>query len=86
MTAGKQWRVIGYTYNRQEQAQHKAEEVAQKHPELRAAVFSPSGHAPYLVAIGGALSRDEAFALVKKVRSLGLPTDTYAQNYRGKGD
>jgi eukaryotic-like serine/threonine-protein kinase len=86
MTAGKQWRVIAYTYNRQEQAQQKAEAVAQKHPELRAAVFSPSGHAPYLVAIGGALSRDEAFALVKKARSLGLPTDTYAQNYKGKGD
>jgi hypothetical protein len=86
MNAGKQWRVIAYTYNRQEQAQHKVEEVTQKHPELRAAVFSPSGHAPYLVAIGGALSRDEAFALVRRVRSLGLPTDTYAQNYRGKGN
>ena len=85
-TAGGQWRVIAYTYNRQEQAQHKAETVAQQHPELRAEVFSPNGHAPYLVAIGGEMSRDEAFALVKKVRSQGLPRDTYAQNYRGKGD
>ena len=86
MTASRQWRVIAYTYNRQEQAQRKVEAVTQKHPELGAAVFSPSGHAPYLVAVGGALSRDEAFALVKKVRSLGLPADTYAQNYKGKGD
>jgi eukaryotic-like serine/threonine-protein kinase len=85
-TAGGQWRVIAYTYNRQEQAQHKAETVAQKYPELRAEVFSPSGHAPYLVAIGGEMSRDEAFALVKKVRNQGLPRDTYAQNYRSKGD
>jgi hypothetical protein len=85
MTAGEQWRVIAYTYNRQEQAQHKAEEIAGKHPELRAQVFSPSGHAPYLVAIGGPLSRDAAFALVKKVRSQGLASDTYAQNYKGKG-
>ena len=84
-TAGEQWRVIAYTYNRQEQAQHKAEEIAGKHPELRAQVFSPSGHAPYLVAIGGPLSRDAASALVKKVRSQGLPSDTYAQNYKGKG-
>jgi hypothetical protein len=86
MTVGGQWRVIAYTYNRPEQAQHKVETVAQKHPELRAEVFSPSGHAPYLVAVGGAMSRDEAFALVKKVRSQGLPADSYAQNYRGKGD
>ena len=85
MTAGEQWRVIAYTYNRQEQAQHKAEEIAGKHPELGAQVFSPSGHAPYLVAIGGPLSRDAALALVKKARSQGLPSDTYAQNYKGKG-
>ena len=85
VNAGEQWRVIAYTYNRQEQAQHKAEAIAEKHPELRAQVFSPSGHAPYLVAIGGPLGRDAAFALVKKARSQGLPSDTYAQNYKGKG-
>ena len=80
-----QWRVIAYTYNHQDQAQHKADIVAQAHPDLHPEVFSPTGHAPYLVALGGAVSRDEAFALAQKARNQGLPRDTYAQNYTGKG-
>jgi hypothetical protein len=77
-----QWRVIAYTYNREDQAQKKSATVAQRHPELRPEVFTPTGHAPYLVAIGGPMGRDEAFALARKVRSEGLPRDTYAQNYK----
>ena len=80
-----EWRVIAYTYNHQDQAQHKADVVAQAHPDLHPEVFTPTGHAPYLVAIGGFMSRDEAFALAQKVRNQGLPRDTYAQNYSGKG-
>jgi hypothetical protein len=80
-----QWRVIAYTYNRQDQAHHKADVVARAHPDLHPEVFSPTGHAPYLVAIGGAMSRDDAFSLAQKARNQGLPRDTYAQNYSGKG-
>jgi eukaryotic-like serine/threonine-protein kinase len=86
MTAGDargQWRVIAFTYNREAQAQQKVASVAAKHPELKPEVFTPNGHAPYLVAVGGTMSRDEAFALVKKAKAQGvLPHDSYAQNYR----
>ncbi len=86
-TAGPhaQWRVVAYTYNRENQAQHKAEAVARRHPDLHPEVFTPNGHAPYLVTVGGKMSRDEAFALARKVRSEGLPRDTYAQNYTDNG-
>ncbi len=80
-----QWRVVAFTYNREAQAQQKATSVAAKHPELKPEVFTPNGHAPYLVTVGGAMSRDEAFALVKKAKREGLPRDSYAQNYRGTG-
>jgi hypothetical protein len=81
-----QWRVIAFTYNREGQAQQKAASITQKHPELRPEVFTPNGHAPYLVAVGGTMSRDDAFALVRKGRGDGvLPHDAYAQNYRGNG-
>jgi eukaryotic-like serine/threonine-protein kinase len=83
--ARAQWRVVAYTYNREAQAQQKATSVAAKHPELKPEVFTPNGHAPYLVTVGGAMSRDEAFALVKKAKGDGLPRDSYAQNYRGTG-
>src|SRR5271166_1973175 len=79
-----QWRVVAYTYNREEQAQHKSATIAKRYPDLHAEVFTPTGQAPYLVTIGGAMSRDEAFALATKARSEGLPRDTYAQNYTGK--
>lgn len=79
-----QWRVIAFTYNHQDQAQHKVATMTQKHPELHPEVFTPTGRAPYLVAIGGAMGRDEAFALASRVRNEGLPRDTYAQNYSGK--
>lgn len=76
-----EWRVVAFTYNRQDQAQKKASTLAQQYPTLSPAVFSPSGRAPWLVTIGGTLERDQAYALARKARSLGLPRDTYAQNY-----
>jgi eukaryotic-like serine/threonine-protein kinase len=79
-----QWRVVAFTYNRESQAQQKAAAIAQKHSDLRPEVFTPNGRAPYLVTVGGLMSRDEAFALARKARSEGLPRDSYAQNYRGR--
>jgi hypothetical protein len=82
---GERWRVVAFTYNHEEQAKEKAQTVARRYPNLHPEVFSPSGHAPYLVTVGGAMSRDEAFALVRTARSEGLPRDIYAQNYKGQG-
>lgn len=76
------WRVIAFTYNRREDAAKKAASLAGSHPDLQATVFSPTGHAPYLVSIGGVMDRDAAYALARRSRSMGLPHDTYAQNYR----
>ncbi len=80
--ARDQWRVIVYTYRREAQANKKAATLAQKHPELRPEVFRPNGDGPYLVTVGGAMGKAEAFALTRDVRHEGLPHDTYAQNYR----
>ena len=75
------WRVITFTYNRRTDAEKKVSDLAHSHPELQPVVFTPSGHAPYLVSIGGVMDRDTAFALAHRSRSLGLPRDIYAQNY-----
>jgi hypothetical protein len=77
-----QWRVIAFTYSKKSDAQKKADALAQVHPDLQPSVFSPKGRAPYLVAIGGVMSKDAAYALARRSHSLGLPRDTYAQNYR----
>jgi hypothetical protein len=81
-TPAGDWRVVAFTYNHQDQAEHKAQTIGAKHPELQAGVFSPkSGRAPYLVTLGGPMDRDAAFQLRNKAIRAGLPHDTYAQNY-----
>ncbi len=80
----EQWRVVAFTYNHADQAQKKVETIAQQHADLHPEVFTPTGRAPYLVTVGGVMSRDQAFAFAQRVRGLGLPRDTYAQNYSGK--
>lgn len=78
------WRVIAYTYNREDQARHKAEVVAQQHPDLHPEVFTPTGRAPFLVSLGGVMSRDQAFAGAAQAHREGLPHDVYARHYRGQ--
>ena len=75
------WHVIVYTFNREDQAQHRAQALAARHPELQPQVFSPTGGAPYLVALGAGMTRKDAWSLRNKARAEGLPQDTYMQNY-----
>jgi eukaryotic-like serine/threonine-protein kinase len=80
------WRVVAFTYNREDQAQQKAASIAQSNPDLSPTVFTPNGHAPFLVTLGGQMSKQEAFAFSGKAKREGMPQDTYAQNYRGNGN
>ncbi len=76
-----QWRVVAYTYNHEDQAQKKAATIAKRHASLNPEVFTPNGHAPYLVTLGGPMTRDEANAFRQKAHAEGLPRDIYTQNY-----
>ena len=75
------WRVVVYTYNREGDAQRKAAEINSKHPDAGAEVFSPGTGAPYLVVIGGQMSREQAGRLRQNAVRMGLPRDSYTQNY-----
>ena len=79
--AHTQWRVILYTYGRRNAAQKMATEIAERHPELKPEVISPKRRAPYLVAIGGIMNRQQAYALASRAHGLGFPRDAYAQNF-----
>ena len=82
-TAGNQagWHVIAFTYNHEEQAFGKVASIRQKHPALSPEVFSPNGHAPYYVALGGAVSEREAQAMQSRARRDGMPRDTFIRRY-----
>jgi hypothetical protein len=80
------WRVVAFTYNREDQAKQKVAEIAQRRPDLSPTVFTPNGRAPFLVTLGGEMSKQEAFAFSGKAKREGMPRDTYAQNYRGSGN
>jgi hypothetical protein len=60
----------------------KAQYINKRWPDLHAGVFTPkSQRGYYLVALGKTMDHDEAARLQRKARSLGLPRDTYVQNY-----
>jgi hypothetical protein len=80
------WRVIAFTYNREDQAKQKVTEIAQSHPDLSPTIFRPNGRGPFLVTLGGPMSREEAFAFSGKAKREGMPRDIYAQNYRRSGN
>lgn len=75
------WRVIAYTYNHQGQAQAQASRLARKHPGLNPQVFSPRGHAPFLVALSGPVTEPEAKAILNRARRSGAPRDTFIRRY-----
>lgn len=80
---GPVWRVVIYTYDSAADAEKTARSINEKHPDLKAEAFSPNGNRnPYLVVIGGKMNRENAVSLREKARRLGLPQDTYFQNYK----
>jgi hypothetical protein len=76
------WRVIAYSFDREEEARQQARALAQRFSELNPEVFTPRSGDVWLVTLGGIMSRGEALALRDKVIDMGLPEDTYAQNFR----
>jgi hypothetical protein len=76
------WRVIAYSYEHEVEAQQKVKGLAQHYSRLEPRVFALKGSAPWMVTLGGAMSRDEAMMLRDKAVRLGLPEDTFAQYFR----
>jgi hypothetical protein len=70
-----------YTYNRREDAEGMAQEINRRHPQLKAAAYTPSGNAPFLVVLGGATDRDSANRMRQLAVRSGMPKDTYTQNF-----
>jgi eukaryotic-like serine/threonine-protein kinase len=76
------WRVIAYTYRRQQDATDMVASISAKHPNLKVEVFTPPGRSVYLVSLGGDnMDREEAAKMLDKARSMGMPADTYVQNF-----
>jgi serine/threonine protein kinase len=77
------WRVISYTYSRAEDAAKMAGEINRKSPYLHAErfVLNDSGP-PYLVALGGRMTRSEALRLRERAISSGMPADTFVRNFK----
>ena len=74
---GNEWRVVAFTYNRQDQAQKKASTLSHSHPDLHPEVFSPRGKAPFLVTVGGpsiATTRTLWLARLAASGCLAIPT------------
>jgi hypothetical protein len=76
------WRVIAFTYGSHDMAANKAKQVNGRWPEMKASVLAANDRRGlFLVALGGPVTKDEAARVQRKARSLGLPGDTYIQNF-----
>jgi hypothetical protein len=76
------WRVIAFTYGSLDLAAKKAKYVNGRWPEMHATVIAAKDKRGFfLVALGGALPKDEAARLQQRARTIGLPRDTYIQNF-----
>ncbi len=76
------WRVVAYTYNHEDQARHKAAQIAARHSGLQPQAWSPTGRGPWLVALGGWKTEREARDVQIRARRQGLPRDTFIRSYR----
>ena len=74
------WYVIAYTFNHEQQALQRAEAIVQRYPGLHPQVIAPHGRT-FLIALGGAMSRDQAESLRNMARRDGMPRDTFVRNY-----
>ena len=80
---GPIWRLIVFTYSHEADAEKKAHLLNERHHGINASVFAPNAHGgPYLVTVGGKMTQEEAARLRQRVIRLGLPRDSYIQNYR----
>jgi hypothetical protein len=76
------WRVVAYTYKGQTKAEDMVAQINGKHADLGAEVFSPPRQSgDYLVTVGGPMDRAAAAKMLDKARRLGLPADSYLQNF-----
>ncbi len=80
-TGAHGWYVVAYTYNHEGQAATKAKRLRRNHDSLHPQVFSPTGHGPYFVSLGGPMSQGEAESVYRHARRAGLPRDTFVRHY-----
>jgi hypothetical protein len=75
------WRVIAYTYTRRALAEKKVQSINRKWSGAQAEVLEPGAGKPgnYLVALGGAMDREQALRFLRAARSKGMPRGTYVR-------
>ncbi len=76
------WYVVAYTFNHEADALRRAAAIAKQNPALRPQVIAPGGK-PYLVALGGPMTRPDAESIQRRAKASGLPRDTFVRNYHG---
>ncbi len=81
-SAADAWRVVVYTFAKQDDAQKRVDAINHDHPGFSPQVYSTDAKGPYLVVLGSDLTREEANRLRQKARSSGLPRDAYVQNFK----
>jgi len=63
------WRVVAYAFRRRDEADARAEALRREYPSTGVEVVEATGRLPYLVTLGGRMTRDAAMAFERKLHA-----------------
>jgi hypothetical protein len=63
------WRIVAYSFRREDEATEKAKTLQRKHPGMDPEVVRATGRLPYLVTLGGQMTRTDALGLEQRLHA-----------------
>jgi hypothetical protein len=75
------WRVVLYSYKYKKEADRRIVLLKRDHPDLDARLFVPVKKWPFMVVMGGPMSKESADELKKRALAEGMPRAIYVQRF-----
>jgi eukaryotic-like serine/threonine-protein kinase len=75
------WRLVLYSYKYKQDAERRIVLLKRAHPTMDARLFVPVKKWPFMVVIGGPMSKDNADDLKKQAIAQGMPRAIYVQRF-----
>jgi hypothetical protein len=75
------WHLVLYSYKYRQDAERRLVLLKRSHPALDARLFIPARKWPFMVVLGGPMSKDAADELKKQAIAQGMPRAIYVQRF-----
>lgn len=79
---GATWRVVAFSYPQEALARRRARELRRRYSRLEPQVFNAGPNGPFLVVLGGGMTRGQALAMQERARNAGFSEQLSVQDVR----